>query len=382
MTPGGEGTPLRVLVVNWQDRENPQGGGAETHLHEIFGRLAARGHPITLLASGWPGCAPTAELDGIEVHRTGGRYTFSVAAPLYFRRHLADRPWDVVVEDLNKVPLFTPWWTGAPVALIVHHLFGATAFQEAGIPVAAATWLLERPVPRVFADTPTVAVSRSTREDLATRGMDPDHIEVIPNGLNLAALGPGKDGARFAEPTVLYLGRLKRYKGVDLVIRAVAALHRSGFPVRLLVGGKGDHGPALQALTAELGAEEAVRFLGFVSEEEKKELFQRSWVHVLASPKEGWGIANMEAAACGTPTVASDAPGLRESVVDGETGLLVPHGDVPALAEGLRRILADPSLRDRLGRQARTFAEGFSWEASADAMEAFLARVVRTSRSG
>lgn len=383
MTLGGEETPpLRILVVNWQDRENPQGGGAETHLHEIFGRLAARGHEVTLLASGWPGCAPTAELDGIRVHRTGGRYTFSVAAPLHFRRHLAAHPWDVVVEDLNKVPLFTPWWTRAPVALLVHHLFGGTAFQEASFPVAAATWLLERPVPRVFAGAPVVAVSQSTREDLARRGMDPDHIEVVPNGLDLEALVPDGAGTRFDEPTVLYLGRLKRYKGVDLVIQAVARLRHAGLPVRLLVGGKGDHGPTLAALAGQLGVGEAVEFLGFVSEAEKRTLFQRSWVHALASPKEGWGIANLEAAACGTPTVASDAPGLRESVVDGETGFLVPHGDVPALAAGLMRLLEDPSLRERMGRQARRFAEGFSWETSADAMEAFLTRVVRTSRSG
>lgn len=380
MSHGGKAAPLRVLVVNWQDRENPQGGGAETHLHETFGRLAARGHRVALLASGWPGAPRRAELDGIEVHRTGGRYTFSLAAPAYYGRSLAGTSWDVVVEDLNKVPLFTPFWTTAPVALLVHHLFGTTAFREASLPVAAATWLLERPVPRVFHRTPTVAVSASTRDDLVARGMDRSRIEVIPNGMDLATLTPLGPSDRYPEPTLLYLGRLKRYKGVDLVLRALAHLRRGGLPARLLVGGKGEHEGALRALAAELGIAEAVRFLGFVSEEEKRDLFRRSWVHVLASPKEGWGISNLEAAACGTPTVASDAPGLRDSVVDGTTGFLVPHGDVPRLAGAVARILGDPALRERLGRQARSFAEGFSWEASADAMEDFLDRVVRGSR--
>lgn len=373
------GPALRILVVNWQDRENPQGGGAETHLHETFGRLAARGHRVSLLASGWPGAPPRVELDGIEVHRAGGRYSFSLAAPWYFRRNLARERWDVVVEDLNKVPLFTPLWTGAPVTLLVHHLFGATAFHEASFPVAAATWLLERPVPRVFARTPTVAVSESTREDLARRGMDRGLIEVIPNGMDLGALVPPADGARYPEPTVVYLGRLKRYKGVDLILRAVARLRAEGVSVRCLIGGKGDYERELQALAARLELGDAVRFLGFVSEAEKKEMFQRAWVHALASPKEGWGIANLEAAACGTATVASDAPGLRDSVVDGETGLLVPHGDVPALAAALARILGDPGLRDRLGAQARAFAERFSWDASALATERFLVRVVTES---
>ncbi len=374
---------LRILVVNWQDRENPQSGGAETHLHEIFGRLVTRGHQVTLLASGWRGAPSRAELDGIAIHRTGRRYTFSVAAPRYFARHLRGSTWDVVVEDLNKVPLFTPFWTGGvPVALLVHHLFGATAFREASFPVAAATWLLERPIPRAFADLPVVAVSRSTRDDLIRRGLERTRIEVVHNGLDLGALVPPADGERFPEPTAVYLGRLKRYKGVDLVLRAVARLRGTGVPVRLLVGGKGDHEGALKALAAQLDLRDAVRFLGFVTEEEKKQLLQRSWIHILASPKEGWGISCLEAAACGTPTVASDAPGLRDSVVDGTTGFLVPHGDVPRLSEAVGRVLADPELRERLGRQARAFAESFSWDFSSDAMERFLTRVVRNSCLG
>jgi len=377
-----EGRALRILVVNWQDRENPQAGGAETHLHEVFGRLAARGHEVTLLVSGWAGCEPVVELDGMRVHRAGGRYTFSLAAPRYFRRNLRDAPFDVVVEDLNKVPVFTPTWVRAPVALLVHHLFGATAFKEASLPLAGATWLLERPVPRAFSGCPVVAVSRSTRADLMRRGMDGGLIEVIPNGVDLGRYAPDPSVKRYKEPTVLYLGRLKKYKRVDLVLRAVASLAARGRQVRLLVVGKGDHLSTLQSLASELGVKREVEFLGWVDEDRKVELFRRSWVHVLTSPNEGWGISNVEAAACGTATVSSDAPGLRESVMDGRTGFLVPHGDVGALAERIGAILEDPGLRDRLGEEARAFATGFSWDSSADATEAFLARVVRESRPG
>jgi glycosyltransferase involved in cell wall biosynthesis len=169
---------------------------------------------------------------------------------------------------------------------------------------------------------------------------------------------------------------------VDLVLRAVAALASRGRPVRLLVAGKGDHLPALRTLAGQLGVTAQVDFLGWVDDDRKVELFRRSWVHVLTSPNEGWGISNVEAAACGTATVSSDAPGLRESVIDGQTGFLVPHGDVEALAERIGALLADTSLRDRLGREARTFASRFSWQGSAEAMEAFLGRVVRESRPG
>lgn len=381
MTQGAGGECLRLLVVNWQDRANPQAGGAEIHLHEIFGRLARRGHDVTLLASGWPGCEPTAELDGIRVHRTGGRHTFSVAAPLYFRRHLTATPFDVVVEDLNKVPLFTPCWTHTPIALLVHHLFGETAFREASVPVASVTWLLERLVPRTFSGIPTVAVSESTRQDLIHRGLAGDDVSVIPNGVDTEELTPSPDNSLFEQPTVLYFGRLKRYKGVDHVLRAVAELRRRGVPARLLIGGKGDDMPRLQALADALGVHDATEFLGFVPDADKLALLRKSWVHVLASPKEGWGITNIEAAACGTPTVASDAPGLRESVRDGETGFLVPHGDTARLADRIGEILTDAALRDKLGKGARRFAETLTWEASADAMEAFL-RLVRTQARG
>jgi glycosyltransferase involved in cell wall biosynthesis len=364
-------------VVNWQDKENPKAGGAEIHLHEVFGGLARRGHDVTLLVSGWSGSEPHLILDGMDVHRTGGRHSFSLAAPRYFRSRLAKRAFDVVVEDLNKVPVFTPCWGDANVLLLVHHLFGRTAFEQASPPVAAATWLLERTVPRVYRGLPVVAVSESTRRDLVSRGMDPQLIEVIPNGIDLAAFSPAPARGRFDTPTLLYLGRLQRYKRVDLILEAAARLLAGGHALRVVIAGHGDQAPALRTLARRLGIEAQVDFRGRVTDEERLDLFRRSWVHVLTSPNEGWGIANVEAAACGTPTVASDSPGLRESVVDGVTGYLVPHGDVAALAERTGSILRDETLRERLGQGARRFAEGYSWEASIGAMEAALTRAVR-----
>jgi glycosyltransferase involved in cell wall biosynthesis len=371
---------MRILVVNWQDRLNPQAGGAETHLHEVFGRLAGRGIHVTLLASGWRGAEARAEIDGMDVHRAGGRLTFSIAAPAYYRRRLADRDFDVMVEDLNKVPLLAPLWARHRVALLVHHLFGTTAFQEASPPLAAATWLLERPLGRVYRRVPTMAVSRSTAQDLGGRGLSEEEITIIPNGVDLERFRPAATTDRFRAPTILYLGRLKRYKRVDLPIRAVAALRAGGIPARLIIAGTGDHAGALRSLCDELGLDrDAVEFRGFVSEEEKVDLFRRAWVHVLTSPKEGWGITNVEAAACGTPTVASDSPGLRDSVLDGETGYLVPHGEVPVLAERIGRVLNDPALRDELGRTARRFATRFTWDRAADETESFLRRVARAA---
>lgn len=363
---------MNVLVVNWQDLQNPQSGGAEVHLHETFRRIAELGHKVTALVSGWPGCDPVIEADGIEIHRVGGRHTFGVAAPWYFKRVLSRFHFDIVVEDVNKVPLFSPLWVDAPTVLLVHHLFGTTAFSEAGILTAAATVVLEAPLARVFRRRPVVAVSESTKLDLVRRGLDASLIEVIPNGVDLQVYTPRVEDPEFETPTLLYLGRLKRYKGIHFILRALAVLKKSDVACRLLIVGKGDYRSQLERMAMDLGVSDRVEFRGYVSEGEKLKILRSSWVHCLTSPKEGWGIANIEAAACGTPTVASDSPGLRESVVDGTTGFLVPHGDVSRLSERLQQLLGDAPLRARFGDQAVKFASRFSWEAAARRWESIL----------
>jgi len=368
---------VRLLLVNWQDRENPLAGGAEIHLHEIFGRLAAHGNRITLLCGGWDGCAPRTTLDGMEIVRVGTRYTFPFLARSYFRRTLAGEAFDLLVEDVNKVPLYTPRWGGPQVVALVPHLFGGTAFQELSAPLAAAVWLAERPLGRVYRGVPFEAISASTAADLAERGIPRTAVEVIYPGIDTVTYTPCAS-ERAATPVFAYLGRLKRYKGVQHVIAAFAEL---GHPTaRLEIAGAGDYQPSLERLAATLDLGERVRFLGRVSEEEKLALLRRAWALLFASPKEGWGITNLEAASCGTPVVASNSPGIRESVIDGETGYLVPHGDTQAMAAAMRRLTDDIELVGRLGVRARQFAETFTWERAANETAAHLYRVLTSRR--
>ena len=365
---------MKLLVVNWQDRENPEAGGAEQHLHEIFGRLATRGHDVTLLCSGWPGAAPRVRLDGMEVHRVGARYTFPLHAFPYYRRHLARGRHDVLIEDVNKIPLYTPLWGGRRSLTVVPHLFGTTAFEVSPLPMASLVWAAERPLRAVYGATPFEAISESTADDLVARGIPRSAIRVIYCGIDTHRFTPDP-GARSATPVFAYLGRLKKYKGVDIVLRAFARL---GLPGAVLeIAGTGDHRPALEVLARSLDLGDRVRFLGFVSESEKLALLRRAWAVALASPKEGWGITNLEAAACATPVVASDSPGIRESVRDGETGFLVPHGDVPAMADAMARIAQSPALVQSLGENGRRFATTFTWDRAADETEAHLQELVR-----
>ncbi len=367
---------MRLLLVNWQDIDNPLAGGAEIHLHEIFGRLAQRGHHITLMCGGWtgPGNAARATLNGMDVHRVGTRATFGALAFPYFNRVLRATPWDLVIEDINKVPLYTPVWTRGRTAALVPHLFGATAFLELAPPLAAAVWLSERGLGRVYRNVPFEAISESTRDDLVARGIPRANIEVIYPGVDTVNYTPSP-GTRAERPTFAYLGRLKKYKGVHHVITAFSRMgHTEGV---LEIAGAGDYLPALQELAASLDLGDRVRFLGRISEAEKLALLRRAWALVFASPKEGWGITNLEAAACGTPVVASNSPGIRESVRDGETGFLVPHGDTAAMAAAMDRLADSRALADQLGQSARRFAETFTWERAAHETERHLLSLSR-----
>ena len=372
---------MRLLVLNWLDPANPAAGGAEVHLRATFGRLAGQGTDVRLVASGWPGAPARTMIDGIEVYRVGSRLTYPLHAPRLARRLARRMRIDVVVEDLNKAPLFTPCWAGEPTILLVHHLFGKTAFQGASPPVASAAWLLERPLRLAYGRAPVVAVSKSTRDDLITRGFSPGNIRVIENGVESDHYVPGPEASRFERPTLLYLGRLKRYKCVEHILEALAGLRREVGEARLLVAGAGDARPALEARARTLGlGDGAVEFLGFVDEPTKLALLQRSWIHVLTSAKEGWGITCLEAGACGTPTVASDSPGLRDAVIDGKTGFLVRHGDTAALARRLRELLRDARGRRAMGEAAREFALSLSWEHASARWISVLEGVVASRR--
>ena len=364
---------MRILLVNWQDIDNPQAGGAEIHLHEIFGRLAQRGHEITLLCGGWRGAGLRAHIDGMDVHRVGIRQTFGALAYPYYRRTFARGGWDLLLEDINKMPLYTPLWRARRSAALVPHLFGGTAFLELSAPLAAAVWISERPLGRVYRHVPFEAISESTRDDLVERGIPRENVAVIYPGVDTESYTPNTNH-RSPTPTFAYLGRLKKYKGVHHVIDAFARLaHRDA---TLEIAGAGDYRSALEQLAHSLDLGERVRFLGRISEPEKLALLRRAWGLVFASPKEGWGITNLEAAACATPVVASNSPGIRESVRHGETGFLVPHGDAAAMAAAIDRLAASRALVEQLGQNARRFAESFTWERAADETERHLTSIV------
>jgi glycosyltransferase involved in cell wall biosynthesis len=357
-------SPCRVLVLNERDPAHPSAGGAEIHLAEIFGRLATRGYQVTLLAERFRGSAAREHLAGLEVRRLGRVPAYYPRAAWTTARETRRGRYDVVVECLNKLPFYSTVYSAAPVLALCHHLFGEVAFQQVAWPIAATVWAAERLIPPLYRRLPFVAISASSREDLIARGLSGERIRVIHCGTRSPDLPANSDAPRPLR--VAYLGRLERYKRVDWMLRAMARL-RTRFPdAEVLVIGRGSARSDLERLSEELELD--VRFAGFVSDEERDALLASTRVCVCPSLKEGWGLTVIESNAAGVPVVATDAPGLRDSVRHGETGFLVAENDLDGFADRIAQLLADDELALRMSRAARAWASRFDWDEAASRM--------------
>jgi glycosyltransferase involved in cell wall biosynthesis len=249
----------------------------------------------------------------------------------------------------------------------VHHFFGKTIYFEASWPIATFVYLSEKFALQRYRKLPFIAVSESTANELKHSGIPDDKIKIIYNGIRREVFYPDESVHRSDAPTIVYLGRIKAYKRVDVLIRAMHAIRERVPGARLVIIGSGDGIKPLRELADSLSLTgEAIHFAGFVTEEQKVKYLRESWIAVNTSPKEGWGIVGMEAQACGTPVMVSDAPGLRESIRDGETGFLFPFGDVSALTEKVTTLLTSPELRMKMGRSAAEWAHRFTWEKAAE----------------
>ncbi|MEW6270381.1 MAG: glycosyltransferase family 4 protein [Thermodesulfobacteriota bacterium] len=362
-------------MLNERDLSHPLAGGVEVHLEEIASRLASRhGIETTVLCAAFPGAIPEEVRNGVRYVRFGDRgFSYYATMPRRARAELAAGGYDLVVENLCKLLFFSSaYLRGVPKLALVHHLFGLSAFRQVSAPIASYVVATEALLPVAYRGWPFVVVSPSTRDDLVKRGIPRDSIRVVPNGLDHVRYRPG---ARAAESDlVVFVGRLEHYKGVDLLLDAWPRVLAARPGARLVIVGEGTAGAAMRERARGGPFRDSVAFTGFLPESDKIAWLQRATVLVQPSRKEGWGLTVLEANACGTPVVATDVPGLRDSVRHGGTGLLAAP-NAASLAASLAAVLGDEALRDRLARGARAWAERFTWERVSDA----FAEVVRAA---
>ena len=377
-------TVRSVLLLCWRDTGHPQGGGSETYLQRIGALLADSGVDVTLRTARYPGAPRCEVVDGVTVSRGGGPYTVYIWAGLAMVfAHIGLGPLrsvrpDVVIDTQNGVPFLARLAFGRRVAVLVHHCH-RQQWPVAGRFVGRLGWLVESWLsPRMHRRNQYVTVSLPSARDLADLGVDTGRIAVVRNGLDEA---PPETlvGERSALPRVVVLSRLVPHKQIEDALDAVARLRSRVAGLHLdVVGGGWWHDRLVERATL-LGIADAVTFHGHVEDVTKHAVVQRSWVHVLPSRKEGWGLAVIEAAQHGVPTIGyRSSGGLTDSVLDGVTGVLVDDHD--ELVGQLERLLNDQTLRDELGAKARARSRDFSWPQSAEAMRNVLESVHTRAR--
>jgi glycosyltransferase involved in cell wall biosynthesis len=362
----------RIHFVAWRDLDDPEAGGSELHAHKIAARWAAAGLDITFRTSAVPDAPAALTRDGYRVLRQSGRYAVFPGAAWEGIR-MGHRPGDALVEIWNGMPFLSPIWYRGPRMVFLHHVHAEMWGMVLPPTLARLGNLVEQRIaPRFYRSSRIVTLSESSRDEIMELlGLRADRVTVAPPGVD-ERYTPG--GQRSPSPLVVAVGRLVPVKRFDALIRSLVTL-KADFPdLQAVIIGEGYERAALEALRDELGATEWIDMPGRVDDAGLVAWYRQAWVVASSSAREGWGMTLTEAAACGTPAVATAIAGHADAVLDGESGLLVEKLD--DLAGALSRVLGDDVLRSRLSKGALARARWFTWDATARrALEALAEEV-------
>ena len=355
---------MKIAVVSWRDLANPLAGGAEVLIDHLLMGLQGRGHEVALVCGG-----PVAERS-YEVIEAGGTFSQYLIAPVKVRTACGDA--DVLIDCENGLPYFSPLWWSKPSVCLVHHIHTEQWADRFPRPAASLFGAIESEVmPRLYRNRVFVAVSASTATALEEIGVDPRRIRIAESGVDLRASTPAP---KSKTPLFVSLGRLVPHKRTELLIEAWKRISIPGGG-RFVIAGDG---PELERIRRAARGVDGIEVLGRVSDEERTRLLEEAWLLVTSTHHEGWGMTLLEAAACATPAIAFAVPGIRDVIVDGETGEMVADGGedlVARFALAWGSLAADPERLRRYGRRARQRAEGSTWERSIDVWEEILAEV-------
>ena len=358
----------RIHVLAWRDLADVEAGGSEVHASTVCRLWAEAGLDVTMRTSYAPGAPTDSRRDGYRVVRRAGRYLVfprGVASEMLGRHGTRD----ALVEIWNGVPWLSPIWARGPRVTWLHHVHGPMWKMVLPPGLARAGSLVERRLaPPFYRRTSVITLSPSSRDELVGQLKFPaTNVTVVPPGID-ARFSAG--GVRSPTPLVVAVGRLMPVKRFELLVDQVAPLRSRHPDLRLVIVGEGAERDLIEACVARHDAADWVTLAGRVTDDELVALYRRAWIVASASVAEGWGMTLTEAAACGTPAVATDIAGHRDAVADGRTGVLAAPDELGA---AIGRVVADPDLRARLHAGALAHAATFTWEATAAATLTVLA---------
>ena len=369
---------MKVLIFNPRSINCSRAGGAEIYIHEILSRIK---ECKFLVISSSNRKSSYQHLSYAEDIVAKSEYLFPIFSAKYAKYI---RNFDIIIENISKFPIIWPLLLSKllskPFIAIIYHIHGRTLFREPPFPIALMFYIYELLSLKLYSllNVLVITISASTKRELLRLGFSKHKILIVPPGLN-PKMAISCNTSKAEEPLLVYVGRVKKYKRLDHLIKAMVIVKQRVTTAKCVIAGKGDDNVyrKLRSLAERLGLKENVMFEGEVDEERKFELMRKAWVFVNPSMKEGFSINSLEAQACGTPVVGYKIPGLVDCVKNGITGLLVSDEDYRALAEAITNLLLNEELRSKMSKNAMLHGSSFNWKASAKKFLMFLNKVIR-----
>jgi len=354
----------KIAIFTWRDIKNPKAGGSEAYFHEIAKRIAKKGNEVIWLTSSWKGAKKIEQIDGIKIIRRGSQFMQYLDAPISYFKYAKDA--DIIIDNENGIPFFTPLYAwNKKIFLHIHHIHKDVWFKEAkGLMkmLGVVGYILEKwLMPLAYRNKKIITISKSSAEEIE-KEIGKNVLGIVNPGFSCQKI---KGYKKYSSPTILFVNRVKKYKGIDTLIKAFKIVKKEISEARLIVAGTGDDLERLKQEVKEDNIKD-IEFSGFVSDEKKQELMEKAWVFVNPSFKEGWGIVNIEASYYGLPIIGSNVAGIRDSIKNHESGELFSYGNAKELARKLVDMLKDDKKRKKLGSNGKKWAKQFSWESSAD----------------
>ncbi|MFH2058547.1 MAG: glycosyltransferase [Pseudomonadota bacterium] len=346
---------MNFLFFNWMDIANPLAGGAEVYVQEIAKRLVSQGHKVTLFASAFKGGAAKEVIDGVNIYRSGNRYTVYFEARRFYKKYCHNK-FDIIVDVINTIPFFTPFFAknGEKIFVLIFQLAREFWFKATRFPVNyLGYYYFEDRWLSFYKNYPAFTISESSKNDLEQLGFI--NVSILPVGIKIRPVEviPQKE----KDPTLIFTGRLKSTKKPQDAIKAYHILKKEIPNLKLWIVGDGPLHDNLKKV-----ADRGIKFWGFVSEDKKYELMSRAHIILVPGLREGWGLVVTEANAMGTPAVAYDVHGLRDSTRDNQTGLLCKENTPENLAKRALELFGDANLYSHIVSEAIDWSKTFSWD--------------------
>lgn len=370
---------LNILILSWRGPGHPNAGGAEQSTFEHARGWVKKGHKVTLFTSFYKGASKKEEVEGVNIIRSGRQiFGVHIAAVKWYllNRH---QIFDLVIDQFHGIPFFTPLYVKVKKLAFIHEVtkevWVANAWSNLLYQVPFTIGMVLEPlIFKIFySHIPFMTVSESTKRDLVSWGILKSNIKVIYNGVNKPLLKSTRKKEK--NKTLLFLGALTRDKGMEDALQIFSILGKLHEEWSFWVVGK-ENVKGWKFRSRELGIEKKIKFWGFVSEEKKYELLERAHILINPSIREGWGLVVIEAAIVGTPTVGYDVPGLRDSIINGKTGVLCdpnPNAGAKAILELLRNVNKYEILR----ANCFEWAKKFNWIKASDLSLRLIENIVK-----